>query len=265
MAAEFLGGWWFGSLALLADAGHMLSDVASVALSLFAIWIAARPATPRRSFGYYRAEILAALVQGATLVIAAVLIIIEAWHRWEGEHSINGPGMMAIAAGGLAINVASLFVLHPSRDENLNLRGAWLHVMFDALGSIAAIVAAVLIWAFGWTWADATASVLIALLVVASSLRLLNESTAILMEGAPHGLDLEAVRAAMREVEGVTAVHDLHVWSITTGMDALCAHVVVQQESLRQRILREIRQRLHDRFGIHLSTIQIETDAECAE
>jgi cobalt-zinc-cadmium efflux system protein len=260
MLAEAVGGWLTGSLALLADAGHMLSDVAALGLSLFAMWMARRPATSRKTYGYRRMEILAALVNGATLVALSLFVLAEAWERFRNPPEVNAAGLMGIAAGGLLVNLASLWILHAGRDESLNVRGAWLHVLTDALGSVQAIAAGVLIWAFGWRWADPAASVLISLLVIYSSWDLLKEATAVLMEHAPPHIDVDKVREAMASVPGVLAIHDLHVWTITSGMESLSAHVVVREDRYGCEMLGEIRSVLHDRFGLHHTTVQMETE-----
>lgn len=260
MVAEFVGGWLTNSLALLADAGHMLSDVAALALSWFAIWIAERPADSRRTYGYYRAEILAALVNAATLIAISLVIFYEAFRRISEPPEVQGGLMMAIAFGGLVVNIVCLLILSGGRGENLNVHGAWLHVATDALGSVGAIVAGVLIWAFGWDWADPLTSVLIGLLVIHSSWRLLAESVSVLMESAPRGTDVDEVRSALIEIEGVTAVHDLHVWTITSGMPALSVHVVTTDDEPHAALLRRVRAVLHDRFGIDHMTVQIEPD-----
>jgi cobalt-zinc-cadmium efflux system protein len=260
MVAEFVGGWLTNSLALLADAGHMLSDVAALALSWFAIWIAERPADNRRTYGYYRAEILAALANASTLIAISLLIFYEAYRRMSEPPEVQGGLMMGIAAGGLVVNVLSLFILSGGRKENLNLHGAWLHVATDALGSIGAIVAGLLIWQFGWNWADPLTSVLIGLLVIHSSWRLLGESVSVLMESVPQGLDVDEVRRAMLGITDVIAVHDLHVWTITSGMPSLSAHVVTAKPELHSELLARVRHVLHDRFGIDHLTIQIEPE-----
>ena len=260
MVAEAVGGWLTGSLALLADAGHMLSDVAALGLSLFAMWMARRPATSRKTYGYRRTEILAALANGATLVAISVFILFEAWERFQNPPEVDAAGMMGIATGGLLVNLASLWILHEGRDESLNVRGAWLHVLTDALGSVQAIAAGVVIWAFGWRWADPVASVLIALLVIYSSWDLLKEATAILMEHAPSHIDVDEVRRAMTSIPGVLGIHDLHVWTITSGMESLSAHVVVREDRYGCETLGEIRSVLHDRFGLHHTTVQMETE-----
>jgi cobalt-zinc-cadmium efflux system protein len=257
LVAEIAGGLLANSLALLADAGHMLTDVAALGLSLFAIWAAQRPATPRRTYGFHRMEILAALVNGATLIAIAVLIFAEAYRRWASPPQVRGGLMLAVACGGLAVNLASLLILRGGREESLNVRGAWLHVATDTLGSVQAIAAGIVISTLGWNWADPLASVLIGLLVIVSSWALLRESVEVLMEGVPAHLQLDEVAEVVAGVPGVTAVHDLHVWTITSGFVALSAHVVVDPEC-PEDVLWRIRSAIHDRFGIQHSTIQVE-------
>jgi len=260
MVAECVGGLLTHSLALLADAGHMLSDVAALGLSLFAMWFAERPADPRRTYGYYRLEILAALANGVALVVVAGAIFVEAFRRLRDPPQVQGAMMMAIAAGGLAVNLAMLGILGRGRRESLNLRAAWLHVLSDAWGSLGAIVAGLLIWAFGWHRADPILSTAIGLLVVYSAWRLLEEAVSVLMESAPRSIDVDAVRDALAAVPGVRGVHDLHVWTITSGMDSLSAHVVVAEGRSAPALLREIQDLLASRFGIHHVTIQIEPE-----
>jgi cobalt-zinc-cadmium efflux system protein len=260
MVAEVVGGILTNSLALLADAGHMLSDAASLALALFAMWIAQRPPTAERTYGYYRAEILAALFNGASLVAISVYIFYEAYQRFAEPPEVTGPLMMGIAVGGLVINLIGLWLLHGGRADNLNVRGAWLHVLGDTLGSVGAIGAGALIWAFGWNWADPLASVIIAVLILFSAWNLLKESVAVLMEGAPGHIDVDDVRDAIRGVEGVQAVHDLHVWTISSGLVSLSAHVDVASLDNYAHLLGHLRHMLDDEFGIGHSTIQIEPE-----
>jgi cobalt-zinc-cadmium efflux system protein len=262
MVAEVIGGWLTGSLALLADAGHMLSDAASLALALFALWLAERPGTPQRTFGYKRTEILAALANGATLLLVAAFIVVEAFERLGAPREVRGREMLLVAVGGLVINLVGLGVLHGSREASLNLRGAWLHVVADTLGSLQAIAAGALIWAFGWYWADPVASVLIALLVLGSAWTLLKASLHVLMEATPPHIDGEAVGRAIAGVEGVCEVHDLHIWTITSGFESLSVHARVAERD-RDAILRDVRQLLRDRFAIEHSTIQLEGEAGC--
>jgi cobalt-zinc-cadmium efflux system protein len=264
MLAEAVGGWLTGSLALLADAGHMLSDAAALGLSLFAMWVAQRPPNPRRTWGYYRTEILAALANGATLAAISVWVVIEAAERFRHPSAVNAPVMMGIAAGGLVVNLVGLRILSGGRDESLNVRGAWLHVLTDALGSVQAIAAGALIWAFDWQWADPAAAVLIARLVVYSAWHLLRDTVGVLMEGTPAHIDLDEVRNTLAGLPGVAGVHDLHVWTITSGMEALSAHLVVEDTSSCTSLLRRARVALHDGFGIHHATVQIEVE-DCEE
>jgi cobalt-zinc-cadmium efflux system protein len=254
--AEVVGGVIANSLALLADAGHMVSDAGAIALALFAIWFARRPATPRHTYGYYRAEILAALVNAATLVAISVYIFVEAYERFRAPSQVHGGIMIGIAAGGLIVNLIALWTLHGYRRENLNIRGAWLHVLSDVLGSMQAVIAGALILLFGWWWVDPTASILIGALVIHSSWTLMRESVGVLMESAPANLDVDAVRSRLMAIPGVLEVRDLHIWTITTGLVALSAHIVV--ETLSPGMLQELRQELQHQFGIHHTTIQFD-------
>ncbi|MDZ4819593.1 MAG: cation diffusion facilitator family transporter [Planctomycetota bacterium] len=260
LVAEVVGAYFSNSLALLADAGHMLSDAAALGLSLFAITIARRPADPRRTFGYHRAEIMAALVNGTTLVAIALVIFWKAYERLHSPPEVMGGLLMVVATGGLLVNLVALWVLESGRTGNLNVRGAWLHVMTDALGSVGAILAGVFIWAFDWRWADPVMSVLIGLLVIYSSVNLLREAVSVLMESTPDHLDTEKVREAMLQLPGVLEVHKLHIWTITTGMVALCAHVKIAQQQNGQQVLEDVSHALHDLFEIDNITIQIETE-----
>ena len=260
MIAEIIGGLITNSLALLADAGHMFSDVAALGLSLFALWMAGRPSPPHRTYGYYRVEILAALANGASLIAVSFWIFAEAYQRMWRPPEVQGDLMMWIAVGGLLVNLAGLWLLSGGREESLNVRGAWLHVLSDALGSVGVIVAGLLIWAFGWRWSDPLASAFIGLLVIYSSWRLLAEAVSVLMESAPRGIDVDEVRTALAETPGVAAVHDLHVWTITSGLDAISVHVVVRDGEPQSLMLKKLRNLLHDRFGIDHVTIQIEPE-----
>lgn len=264
MVAEVIGGLLTNSLALLADAGHMLSDAGALALSLFAAWIAERPPTPQRSYGYYRAEILAALANGAALVAIAFWIIVEAIHRMSDLPEVLGGVMLAVALGGFAVNLAGLWILGTSKSESLNLRGAWIHVFTDTLGSVATMAAALSIWAFGWSWADPVASMLIAVLVVHSAWGLLRESVAVLMESTPKHIDPDRVQRAIASVAGVRGVHDLHIWVITTGMESLSAHTLVEAGVAPEVVLGRIREVLSEQFGIDHVTIQFEAE-DCGE
>lgn len=258
LVAEVVGGLLTHSLALLADAGHMFSDAAALGLSLFALGMAERPATPQRSYGFYRAEILGALINGASLLAVSVWILYEAWQRLWEPPEVKGGLMFVIAVGGLLVNLFALWLLNDDKGDNLNMRGAWLHILGDALGSVAAIVGAVLIWAFDWNWADPVASALIGLLVVHSTWNLMCEAVAVLMEGTPGHIDPDAVRTTMGAVPGVQGVHDLHIWTISSGIVALSGHVVAAETVVAREMLKALREVLHERFEIDHVTIQIE-------
>lgn len=259
MVAEVFGGLYTGSLALLADAGHMLTDVAALALALFAMWFGGRPATSRKTFGYYRLEILAALVNGVTLVIVSLFIFREAYGRWLAPPEVNSTVMMGVAAGGLIINLIGAWLLHGDHKENLNMRGAWLHIIGDALGSVGAIIAGLLMTLYGWYVADPAFSVVIGALIIWSSWQIIREATNVLLEGTPAHINLAAVENTFRETEGVADVHDLHVWTITSGREALSAHVVHTERAAPPELLRRLRTKLRERFGVDHLTIQMET------
>lgn len=266
MFAEAIGGWFANSLALLADAGHMLTDVAALSLTLAAIWFGSRPATPKKTFGYYRLEILAAFVNGIALVLISFFVIFEAYERLNTPPEVKGMQLTLIAVGGLVVNLIAAFLLHGNHEHDLNMRGAWLHVVGDALGSVAAIIAGVLILTFGWVWADAVCSLLISLIIIFGAWRLIKESVNVLLEGTPAHINLKAVEEAIRNTRNVADVHDLHVWTITSGMDALSVHVLHEKEVSSKKLLKAIREKLHDEFGIDHLTIQMETlETEDAE
>jgi cobalt-zinc-cadmium efflux system protein len=259
MLAEAVGGWFANSLALLADAGHMFTDVAAMSLTIAAIWFASRPATPQKTFGYYRLEILAAFVNGVALAAISLFVVFEAFQRMANPPEIKGVQLTAIAIGGLIVNLICAKLLHGDHQHDLNLRGAWLHVVGDALGSVAAIVAGVLIVAFGWAWADAAGSLLISLIIIYGAWNLIRESVNVLLEGTPSHINLKAVDASIRRTPNVADVHDLHVWTITSGIEALSVHIIHEEGAAQKELLSELRTRLHDEFGIDHLTIQMET------
>lgn len=259
MVAEAVGGWLTGSLALLADAGHMLTDVAALALALLAAWFGARPATPRKTFGYYRLEILAALINGVTLILIALFIAHEAYERISAPVAVDSAPMMAVAAGGLIVNLICAKLLHDGHEHDLNMHGAWLHVIGDAFGSGGAIIAGALIYFYDWRIADPVVSVFIAGLVVWSSWKLIRDATNVLLEGTPAHINLAAVEDLILDTKGVSEVHDLHIWTITRGREALSAHVVYSEEVAPPALLKELRAKLHDSFGLDHLTIQMET------
>lgn len=258
MVAEVVGGLASNSLALLADAGHMFSDAASLGLSLVAVVLAQRPATAQRTYGFHRAEILAALTNGATLVALSVLIGREAWERLSAPPEVQGGLMLAVACGGLAVNLTNLAILSGGRNSNLNVRGAWLHVMSDTLGSVGAISAGAFIYFLGWSWADPVASFIIAALVLFSAWGLVKETLGVLMEGVPKGLCIEDIMTALKEISGVQDAHDLHVWSLTSGKNIATAHLIIAEDADHQNIIDEANRTLADRFAIRHATIQVE-------
>jgi len=259
-AIEVAGAFWTGSLSLLADAAHMLVDTCGLLLSLLALWFAERPATPAKTYGYYRVEILAALVNGVVLCLMAVAILFKAYERILAPTPVPGGPMLAVASAGLVVNLISMRLLRPGAGESLNVRGAYLEVLGDAASSAAVIVAAGVILFTGWTIADPLASIAIALLILPRTWSLLRQAVNILLEGAPPHLDVTEIEAAMREAQGVRRVHDLHVWTLTSGREAMSAHVVVDPDAPGDRILDALHVILHARFGIDHTTIQIERE-----
>lgn len=255
---EVIGGLLTGSLALLADAGHMLSDNLSLGLALFAAWLAQRPATPNKSFGYRRAEILAALANGLTLVAVSVWVFVEAYSRLREPSEVLGGPMLVVAALGLLVNVAGGAILYRAGGESLNVQGAMRHVFADALGSVGAMLAAAIIIFTGWRYADPLISVVIGILILASSWKLLKDSTNILLEATPPNLNATEVGRKMAAAEGVTEVHDLHIWTITSGFPALSAHVLVGADDDCHARRRELESLLAHEYGISHTTLQVD-------
>jgi cobalt-zinc-cadmium efflux system protein len=259
MLVELIAAFWTGSLALLADAGHMLTDAGALGLALFATWIAARPPTPAKTYGYYRAEILAALLNALVLLIVAGAILVEAWRRWHTPAPVQAGPMAAVAAGGLGVNLVCAWLLHHGAAHSLNVRAAYLEVVSDALSSLATLLAAAVVLLTGWTGADPLAGVTIALLIVPRTWSLLKQAVNVLLEGTPPHLELAEIETAICAVPGVRRVHDLHVWTLTSGREAMSAHVVVDDVRESERLLAALHALLHARFGIDHTTIQLET------
>ena len=257
---EAAGGLWSGSLALLGDAGHMFSDSAALALAAFAAWVARRPPSARHSYGFARAEAIAALVNSLLMFAVVTGIVVEAIGRLQAPRPIPGLVVMAIAATGLAVNLVVLFLLSRGAHD-LNTRGALLHVFGDLLGSIAALMAGAVIYFTGWTPIDALLSLLICALILFSTLRLLREALQVLMEGVPRHIDLNAVGRSMAGLPGVISVHDLHIWTPASGAPALSAHVVVEELDNWMKILEALRTLLSTHYGIEHVTLQPETRA----
>ncbi|MFN8542929.1 MAG: cation diffusion facilitator family transporter [Candidatus Binatia bacterium] len=261
---ELAAGWWTNSLALMSDAAHVFADAAALGLALFALWIGPRPAGPSKTYGYYRAEILAALVNGVVLWVVVFFIAVEAWGRLRAPAPVAGKGMLVAAALGLAANVFVAARLRAHKEESLNLRGAYLHVISDLLGSVGALAAAVVILTTGWQGADAVASLVIAGLILVSSWSLVREAVDVLMEAVPPHVDVDALQRGLEGCAGVDEVHDLHVWTLTTGHYALSAHAVVDGSVSDGRILDAMAALCAERFHIDHVTIQLEHESRRA-
>lgn len=258
LGVEAAAGFLADSLALLADAAHMLSDSGSLGLALFAVWIAERPATPERSFGFRRVEILAALANGVALVAVAIWIFIEAGQRLMDPAEPLGGWMLGVGVAGLAVNLAAAAILARRRSESLNVRAALRHVVADVAGSLGVIGAAAAILVTGWLYADPVVSVLIGVLVLASSWTILRDSVGVLLEATPREVDAEEVGRAMVELPGVREVHDLHIWTITSGFPALSAHVLVDPGADCHGLRLQLERRLRERFGLDHTTLQVD-------
>ena len=259
MLVEAVGGWVANSLALLADAGHMLGDAASLALALFVAWVAQRPATATKTYGYLRLEIFAALANGTALLGIAALIVWQAVRRLGQPAAVESGLMLVVAAVGLVANVAALRLLHGGHRHSLNVRGAYLHVVGDLLGSVGTLTAGTIIALTGWTTADPLISIGIALLILAGAWRLVRDSVDVLLEATPRHISLPAVEREVRAIPGVADVHDLHVWTVTSGVVAMTGHAVVPDATRSQRVLQELQDRMAG-FGIHHVTFQLESE-----
>ncbi len=257
LVGEAVGGYVSNSLALMADAGHVFTDAGALALSLFVAWFCRQPGSEEKTFGYLRWEILAALVNGATLLGISAWIMVEAVLRFRAPEPVHGGLMLVVAVIGLVVNAGAALVLHPMHGENLNVRGAYLHVLGDLLASVGTVVAALIIRQTGWLAADPLASVFTTLLIMRGAWSLLRESVDVLLEGAPGHIPLEGVRARLEEIPGVENVHDLHVWTVTSGLVAASAHALVRDPDRHQDVL----ERAHDvlqEMGIQHVTVQLE-------
>lgn len=259
--AELVAGFVTNSLALLSDAGHMLSDVGALGLSLFAFYMAKRPATHHSTYGFHRIEILAALFNGLTLWLIVGIIFAAAYNRVSQPPEVKSLGMIVVAVIGLLVNLTAAAILHGGHRHNLNLRGAFLHVISDAAGSVGAIIAGVVMLTTGWYLADPLISFVIGLLVLFSSWTLVKDSLSVLMQAVPKGIRLDEVRRTIESVEGVSAVHDLHVWAVTSDIFTLSAHAVVESGEDFHLVLNGIEETLRARFNIEHTTIQLETES----
>jgi|UniRef100_A0A7C5ALZ5 cobalt-zinc-cadmium efflux system protein len=258
LVIEFVGGILTNSLALIADAGHMFSDVAALGLSLVALVLAQKPQDSRKTYGYHRLEILAALVNGLALWAMAGYILYEAYGRLFKPPEIGGLPMIIIGVLGLMANLFGVIILHPAREGNLNLKSAFLHLLYDAVGSVAAIMAGLVIYFKEWFWFDPAAGAIIAVLIILGSWRLVKEATDILLEATPAHLDLKEVSRALEQHPGVREIHDLHVWTIGSGLYSLSVHAVLQDAWDRDLLIRELEDLLCQRFGLEHTTIQLE-------
>ena len=266
LVVEVIGGLMVNSLALLADAGHMLTDVGALALAIFVAHLARRAATPNRTFGFLRAEVLGAFLNGATLVLIVGFILYEAWERIGSRQAIDGPVMILIAVFGLIANIASALILAKGHEENVNLRGAFLHMVADALGSVGAIIAGLVIMTTGWVPIDAIASVVIGLLILWSSWGFLKQTMNILLEVTPENIDYMEVKESLEAMEHIAAVHDLHIWTITSGMPVLSAHIRLAtccaDTNHWQNCLSDANRLIKEKFGIEHTTLQIEPNED---
>lgn len=258
LIAEVVGGILTNSLALLADAGHMLTDVGGVALALVAIKLGERAATPRRTYGYYRAEILAALFNSVVLIGISIYILYEAYKRFFNPPDVESKSMLIVAAIGLCINLAAVFILRKGSTESLNMKGAYFEVLSDMLTSVGVIIAGVIMWTTGWYYADPIISAGIGLFILPRTWILLKEATGVLLEGTPKDVDLEKLRKTITQVEGVADVHDLHVWSLTSGVNAMSAHVVLNNGQAYNKMLEYLNNTITSSFKISHTTIQLE-------
>jgi len=262
MLAEAVGGFLSNSLALWSDAGHMLTDVAAILLAMLALWFASRPATHQKTYGYYRMEILAALANGVALVVISLLIFLEALQRIRVPEAVRGLEVALIGGGGLIVNAVSASLLHRGSLENMNMRAAFLHVVSDAIGSVGAVIAGLLIWRKGILIADPLISIAIAVLIVYSSWQLIRDAVNVLLEGTPAHIDISAVISVMQRVSGIREVHDLHVWTISSGKDALSAHVTITEGASHKSVLEALHECLRAEFNIGHLTIQVESGDE---
>ena len=274
MLVDIVGGVLAGSLSLLAHAGHMFTDAASIGLALFAVRFAARAATAQRTFGYHRAEILAALVNALTLWVVSILVLLEAWDRIAGgiagdhDHDVEGGLMLIIGAVGFGINALVAWMLHASARHSVNVEAAYRHVIADLLGSVAVVVSATLVWAYDWDIADPISGAVVAILILATTWRLLAKVIHVLLEGVPGHIDVYRLCSMIEALPGVTVIHDVHVWTLTPGYEALTAHVLLdpEREEDNDAMLDRIRRIAYEDFGIKHITIQLETSAaDCAE
>jgi len=261
LIVEVIGGFWTGSLALLADAGHMLTDVAGVGLALLAIWFAEKPASPEKTYGYYRVEILAALTNAVVLIFISLYILYEAYERFRNPPEVQSAGMLAVAAVGLVINIAGVFILRSGSKESLNMKGAYFEVLSDMLTSIGVIIAGVIMLTTGWYYADPLISAGIGLFILPRTWALLKDAVAVLLEGTPSDVNIAALRETLSKLEGVAEIHDLHVWSLTSGVNALSVHAVLSEGAEHDDVLQRVHNSCTSEFKIAHVTAQTERES----
>jgi cobalt-zinc-cadmium efflux system protein len=261
LIVEVIGGFWTGSLALLADAGHMLTDVAGVGLALLAIWFAERPASPEKTYGYYRVEILAAMTNAVVLILISLYILYEAYERFKNPPEVESGWMLAVAGVGLVINIAGVFVLRAGSKESLNMKGAYFEVLSDMLTSVGVIIAGIVMLTTGWYYADPLISAGIGLFILPRTWILLKDAVGVLLEGTPSDVDIASLRASLLAIEGVADIHDLHVWSLTSGVNAMSVHTVLDEHSGHDDVLERVHEQCTDTYKISHITVQ----TECAD
>lgn len=266
LIVEVIGGLWTGSLALLADAGHMLTDVAGVGLALLAIWFAEKPASPEKTYGYYRVEILAALTNAVVLIFISLYILYEAYQRFKNPPEVHSAGMLAVASVGLVINIAGVFILRSGSKESLNMKGAYFEVLSDMLTSVGVIIAGIIMLTTGWYYADPLISAGIGLFILPRTWALLKDAVAVLLEGTPSDVNITALRESLSKIEGVEEVHDLHVWSLTSGVNAMSVHTVLAEGAEHDDVLERVHKACKSEFHIEHITAQTErVDFSCHE
>lgn len=258
LIVEIIGGFWTGSLALLADAGHMLTDVAGVGLALLAIWFAEKPASPERTYGYYRVEILAALTNAVVLILISLYILYEAYERFKNPPEVQSGAMLGVAAIGLVINLIGVYVLRSGSSESLNMKGAYFEVLSDMLTSIGVIIAGIIMLATGWYYADPIISAGIGLFILPRTWALLKDAVGVLIEGTPADVDLSKLRESLEKIEGVAGIHDLHVWSLTSGVNAMSVHAVLVNDNEHDLVMTRIHEHCTEEFKISHVTVQTE-------
>ncbi|HXG84947.1 MAG TPA: cation diffusion facilitator family transporter [Pyrinomonadaceae bacterium] len=258
LIVEVIGGLWTGSLALLADAGHMLTDVAGVGLALLAIWFAEKPASPEKTYGYYRVEILAAMTNAVVLILISLYILYEAYERFKNPPEVESGWMLGVAAVGLVINVIGMFILRAGSTESLNMKGAYFEVLSDMLTSIGVIIASIIMLTTGWLYADPLISAGIGLFILPRTWILLKDAVGVLIEGTPADVDLPKLRESLTKIEGVADVHDLHVWSLTSGVNAMSVHAVLKNDNEHDAVLARVHEHCTKNFKISHVTVQTE-------